>query len=129
MVGRPYDNRRSKAEVFVNSSFILNSFKKNISSGFYGDAELERLTRKLIMELWRRDPALLEKSSKLVAQKYGDYIKDTYGKANFKKKLIADFNKRKTERIRRENEQMMKALQECGYQDALEDTMFNNEDI
>lgn len=112
MARNPYDNRRSTAVVTVNSSFILKEFKRNISKGFYGDKELERLSRKIILELWRRDPALLEDIAKLAAMKYGNYLKKEYGTVNFRKKLVDEYNNRQVQRIKSQNEVMMKQLTE-----------------
>lgn len=112
MARNPYDNRRSTAVVTVNSSFILKEFKRNISKGFYGDKELERLSRKIILELWRRDPALLEDIAKLTAMKYGNYLKKEYGTVNFRKKLVDEYNNRQVQRIKSQNEAMMKQLTE-----------------
>ena len=107
MVKRPHDDKRSRALVFLNSTFILKEFKSNIGKGFYGDKELERLVRRLIHELWRRNPALLEDISHLTAKKYGDYVKKTYGTVNFRKKLNQEYNKRQAEKIKRETEQQL----------------------
>ena len=112
MARNPYDNRRSTAVVTVNSSFILQEFKRNISKGFYGDKELERLTRRLIMELWRRDPALLEDITTLSRQKYSAYMQKNYGGVNFKKNLIKEINERKLKRAQEENERRIKENEE-----------------
>ena len=112
MARNPYDNRRSTAVVTVNSGFILQEFKRNISKGFYGDKELERLTRKLIMELWRRDPSLLEDITTLSRQKYSGYMQKTYGGVNFKKNLIKEINERKLKRAQEENERRIKENEE-----------------
>ena len=133
MAKNPYDDRRSTAQVFVNSTFILQEFKRNLSKGFYGDQELKRLTKKMTLELWRRNPALLEELSKIVAQKYGDYVKREYGSANFRKKLFEDANNRKQEKIRRENERQLRQLQdeilnEQKIAEIVGDTMFSGFD-
>lgn len=108
---KAYDDRRSKAEVFVNSTFILQCFKQNLSKGFYGDKELQRLCKKIILELWRRDPALLEYFAELVASKYGKHLQDTYGKRDFRKKLIEETNRKRAERIKRETERAILEMQ------------------
>lgn len=131
MAGRAYDKRRSEAVVHVSSGFILAEFKRNLGKGFYGDKTLEGLARKIILELWRRNPALLEDISKLTAQKYGDYLKKEYGSANFRKKLVKEFNERKAEKIRRETEKQLEDMQreimsESSVNDIMNDTIFTN---
>ena len=123
-----YDNRRSQATVFVNSSFILKEFKRNISKGFYGDKELERLTRKLVMELWRRDPALLEDIAKLTANKYGNYVRKEYGTLNFRKKLVEDYNQKKMLKFKAENDVLIKQMSDDINNSIDATTMFDNID-
>lgn len=113
-MARAYDSRRSQASVFVNSGFILKEFKSNISKGFYGDKELEALTRKLIHEVWRRDPALLERVSEIVAQKWGDHMRKTYGGTNFKKNLQNIVEQKRIEKldaIKRVNDSLLFELE------------------
>lgn len=112
---KAYDDRRSKAEVFVNSTFILQCFKQNLSKGFYGDKELQRLCKKIILELWRRDPALLEYFAELVASKYGKHLQDTYGKRDFRKKLIEETNRKRAEKIERETKRKLLEMQSEEY--------------
>ena len=110
MARNGYDNRRSQATVFVNSTFILTEFKRNLSKGFYGDKELEKLTRKIILELWRRNPELLEDISTMTAKKYGDFVKKKYGTVNFRKKLNQQYNERIARKMKEENDKMMLEL-------------------
>lgn len=128
---RAYEDRQSSVEVKVNSSFVREEFSKGISKGYYGDKFLEKICRRIIMELWRRDPALLENISTLAASKYGDYVKKTYGSVNFKKKLTDEYNKRREERIRQETERLIQEMQddimsEDSQKGFLDDTMFVN---
>jgi len=130
----PYDDRRSQAIVTVNSTFILQEFKRNVGKHFYGDKELEKLTRKLILELWRRNPALLENIANMTAQKYGDYLKKEYGSVNFRKKLIKEMNQRKAAKIKQETEQHMEEIKEGILSEEnvkllLNDTIFDNSSI
>ena len=126
-----YDDRRSSVNVLVNSSFIREEFSRNISKGYYGTSFLEKLCRRIIMELWRRDPDKLEDISKLVANKYGDHVRKKYGSVNFRKKLTQEYNKRKSEKIRRETELQMEQMQKDilsdeSVQNILDDTMFDD---
>lgn len=111
-MAKSYDNRRSQASVFVSSGFILQEFKRNLGKGFYGDKGLEQLARKIILELWRRDPALLEGISELTAQKWGSHLQKTYGSRNFRKNLIDQVNARRQEKIRIETEKQIKQMQQ-----------------
>ena len=111
MAKNAYDNRRSSTTVFVNSSFILDEFKRNISKGFYGDKELEKLTHRLVMELWRRNPDLLERINKTTVNKYSNHIRKKYGSVDFRKNLLAQVNQRNAERIKAENDKMLELLQ------------------